>query len=85
MGKKIAKMAAELYEDPDLANAVVDHAVELGTVDDIEAGRKVLPHPEDAERWHEARQAEIDRRKGEELRRQQQTNPPAGTVESTAR
>lgn len=81
MGKKLERMIAETYDDPAVAQTVLDHAKELGTVEDIEKGLKVLPHPEDAKRFHETRQAELDRKRGEELRRQQsqadaKTPPP---------
>ena len=79
MGKKIERMIAETYDDPAVAQTVLDHAIELGTVAEIEAGTKVLPHPEDAKRFHESRQAELDRKRGEELRRKQAQSDATAT------
>lgn len=77
---KIERMIEDQGYPDDVAHAVLDHAVQLGTVEDIEAGRKVLPHTEDAQRWFNGRVAEEDRRRGEELRKKESARsaPTAG-------
>lgn len=66
---KIERMIEDQGYPDDVAHAVMDHAVQLGTVEDIERGVKSLPHPEDAQRWFDDRIAEEDRKRGEELRK----------------
>lgn len=66
---------------PDVADRLIRAVRDNGTEEDIVAGRKVLPHPEDAQRWHDAETAREDRERGRELRRQ---NPPSPTSEPPA-
>ena len=69
--KKIDRMIDETYDDDEVKRAVADDVRENGTAERIERGELVLPHPDDARRWLDSKNAEEDRRRGEELRRQQ--------------
>lgn len=77
--RKIERMIEDQDYPEDVARAVLSHAVTNRTVEDIEKGIKVLPHPEDAQRWYEASVAEEDRKRGEALRLKEsfRTSPPA--------
>jgi hypothetical protein len=50
--KTIRQMADELYDDPDVAAAVVQDAADHNTTERIEAGELRLPGPVDAKVWH---------------------------------
>lgn len=43
--------AKELYADEEVARHVCDHAIQLGTVNDILDGELFLPHPIDARKY----------------------------------
>jgi hypothetical protein len=57
----IRKMAEALYDDPDVASAVVEDANKHGNVAKIESGELFLPHPHDAATWHNRNKGEFER------------------------
>lgn len=56
MNTAIERVKAECgrrYPNPEVADAVLQDAVRLGTIDAIDQGTRVLPSPQDAIHWHE--------------------------------
>jgi hypothetical protein len=55
--KTIQELCDERYEDADLIAAIIADAERLETTERIESGELTLPHPTDAQIWHERNQA----------------------------
>lgn len=55
-GHKLQQMVEEAYDDEDVRQHVLDSAAANATVDKIESGELVLPHPIDARRSMEEEQ-----------------------------
>lgn len=50
--KTIHQLIEDEYDDPEVASAVLAHAIELGTADRIVSGELTLPGNTDASHWH---------------------------------
>ena len=49
----LEELAESLYDDPEIAQAVVEDADKLGNRLRILSGELTMPHPSDAKRWHD--------------------------------